>query len=37
MRDTPEVIKPDVLERFHDFALELARQIDREVGRRDAA
>jgi hypothetical protein len=36
--DTPERIDPDALERAHGFALELVRQLDRDVGRRaDAA
>ncbi|MDX6663732.1 MAG: hypothetical protein QOG09_1834 [Solirubrobacterales bacterium] len=32
--DTPDRIDPGALERFHDFALELVRQIDRDTDRR---
>jgi hypothetical protein len=33
-RDTPERIEPEALERAQGFALELVRQLDRDVGRR---
>jgi hypothetical protein len=32
--DRPDSVDPDAVDRAHDFALELARQLDRDVGRR---
>jgi hypothetical protein len=32
--DVPERIDPDALDRAHDFALELVRRLDKDVGRR---
>ena len=34
--DTPDTVDPDAIDRAHGFALELIRQLDRDVGRRAA-
>ena len=34
--DTPSRVDPDAMERAHGFALELIRQLDRDLGRRDS-